>query len=187
MKKFPFLLLLTAICATSLLSCGDDDNNNDIWKAYYEWRDDNNEWMLQQQQRTNADGSRYYDVIVPDWNPSAYVLIHYFNDRKLTEGNLSPLSTSTVDVRYKGFLYNNTPFDSSTLMTDYGPGSFRSKLNTLISGWTIAFETMRVGDTAEIIIPYEQAYGTTTGTDIPPYSNLRFNVRLVDIYAYEKQ
>lgn len=186
MRKFPLYLLLFGAAISLFVSCKDDDNN-DLWDSYIQWRDKNDAWMQEQQKRTNADGSRYYEVIVPEWDPAAYALIHYFNDRSLTEGNLSPLSNSTIDARYKGYLYDGTPFDSSTLQTQYGPGIFRTRLNSVITGWTIAFETMRVGDTAEIIIPYQQAYGTTTGTDIPPFSNLRFNVRLVDIPAYEKQ
>lgn len=186
MKRFPFYILLTATVLAVLSSCNKDENE-EAWKAYREWRNTNTEWIKEQQARTNSDGSPYYQVIVPDWDPSAYVLIHYFNDRKLTEGNLSPLLTSTIDTRYKGYLCNDAPFDSSTLITTYGPGIFRTKLNEVITGWAIAFETMRVGDTAEIIIPYEQAYGTRQSSSIPPFSNLRFNVRLVDIYAYERR
>ncbi|MDE7125880.1 MAG: FKBP-type peptidyl-prolyl cis-trans isomerase [Muribaculaceae bacterium] len=44
---------------------------------------------------------------------------------------------------------------------------------------------MRVGDTAEVLIPYSMAYGMSGSGSIPPYSNLRFNVRLVDIVNYE--
>lgn len=188
MKKFPLFLLLFVIGASFFASCSKDNDPSSLWEAYTDWRKTNTSWLIEKQARTNPDGSPYYEVIVPDWNPSAYVLIHYFNDRKLTEGNLSPLSTSTIDTRYIGYLCTDVAFDSSSLQTYYGPGIFRTSLNSVISGWTIAFETMRVGDTAEIIIPYDQAYGTSTSSStIPPFSNLRFNVRLVDIAAYEKQ
>ena len=46
---------------------------------------------------------------------------------------------------------------------------------------------MYVGDSAEIICPYNMAYGESyVSSLIQPYSALRFNVRLVDVYAYEK-
>ena len=186
MKKLPLYLLLFAIGVTFLASCHKDESST-LWEAYSDWRKTNTSWLIEQQSRKNPDGSPYYELVVPDWDPSAYVLIHYFNDRKFTEGNLSPLLTSTIDTRYKGYLCNDIAFDSSTLQTAYGPGIFRTKLDGVITGWTIAFETMRVGDTAEIVIPYEQAYGTSTSSAIPPFSNLRFNVRLVDIAAYEKR
>lgn len=187
MKKFPVFLVLALGFAVGLLpSCSDDDDNS-ADSSYTEWRETNIAWMMEQQAKKNPDGSNYYDLVVPAWYPSGYVLIHYFNDRSLTQDNLSPLLTSTVDVRYKGYLCNEVAFDSSSLMTTYGPGIFRTKLNEVITGWGIAFANMHVGDTAEIIIPYQQAYGTSVTSAIPPYSNLRFNVRLVDIPAYEKE
>ncbi len=187
MKKLPLYLLLIALGAALAVSCSKDDNNT-LWSAYAEWRKTNTTWLMEKQAMKNPDGSPYYEILVPDWDPSAYVLIHYFNDRTLTEGNLSPLSTSTIDARYIGYLCNDVAFDSSSTQTYYGPGIFRTELNRTISGWIIAFETMRVGDTAEIVIPYEQAYGTSTSSaTIPPFSNLRFNVRLVDIAGYEKK
>ncbi len=185
MKKFPILILL-AIVAAAFCACADDENKT-LWNTYREYREANNSWLLEQQRRTNPDGSPYFTTIVPAWDPSAFVLIHYFNDTELTKDNLSPLYTSTIDARYKGYFYTGEAFDSSTLNTKYGPGIFRTDLRNVIQGWTIAFEQMHVGDTAEIIIPYQQAYGESTSGAIPPYSNLRFNVRLVDIYAYEKR
>ena len=44
---------------------------------------------------------------------------------------------------------------------------------------------MHVGDTAEIIVPYNVAYGVSYTGTILPYSSLRFNLRLDDIYKYE--
>jgi FKBP-type peptidyl-prolyl cis-trans isomerase len=46
-------------------------------------------------------------------------------------------------------------------------------------------ENMRCGDSVEVIIPYGLAYGSTGSTSIYPYSNLKFNIRLVDIPLYE--
>ena len=71
-------------------------------------------------------------------------------------------------------------------MTTNGPGIFRTQLTSVIPGWVIAMEDMRVGDTAEVLVPYQQGYGTSTTSGILPYSALKFNVRLVDIVDYEK-
>ena len=108
--------------------------------------------------------------------------MHYFNDRSLTEGNLTPLSTSTVSVKYIGRLYNNEPFDSSYLATD---SLFTTKVGDVISGWGIALQHMRVGDSVRVVIPYQQAYGATQSGSILPYSNLQFDIKLVDIPLYE--
>lgn len=184
MKKTPLILLLVTATVLAVASCS-SDNDNDWESTYAEWRQKNEVWLAEQQARVNADGTPYYQSVVPAWDPSTFVLIHYFNDRELTKDNLSPLSTSTVDTRYIVHYCNDVPLDSSYTLTANGPGVFRTQLNRVIQGWTIAMETMHVGDTAEIVIPYQAAYGVSLTSSVPPYSNLRFNVRLVDIPYYE--
>ena len=179
-------MLGSAAFAAAMFSCNIDDDR-DTWSQSQDWREANNQWLAEMQAKKNPDGSPYYKVVVPEWNPATFVLMHYFNDRAETEGNLSPLYTSTIDVRYTGHLYNGEPFDSSSNVTATSvPGIYRTRLNQTISGWGVALSDMRVKDTAEVIIPYGLAYGSTgAGTVILPYSNLRFNIRLEDIYRYE--
>lgn len=181
MKFLPFAAILTALLCWA---CQDDEH--DTWKEYTDWREANNAWLEEMQHRTNPDGSPYYEVIIPEWNPSTFVLMHWFNDRAETAGNLSPLITSTIDTRYHLHLYDGTPVDSSTNLTAYGkPGIFQAQLNQNIVGWSIALPQMHCGDTAEIIIPYGVAYGAQNRDLIKPYSNLRFNIRLENIAHYE--
>lgn len=164
-------------------ACTDEAEN--VYNLYAEWREANDEWLTEQMARTNDDGTPYYQTVVPDWNKSAYVLIHYFNDTSLTSGNLSPMYTSTIDTRYILHLYDGTAVDSSYTNTTYGQGVYRTSLSSTVTGWVIAFETMHVGDSAEIVIPYAWGYGTSSTTSVPPYSNLIFNVSLVNIPYYE--
>lgn len=182
MKKLPAIAALAIIIGAC---SGNDDTTT--WEKYTDWRETNNAWLVQQQARKNPDGTPYFKTLVPDWNPSSFVLIHYLNDRKETEGNLSPLYTSTVDTRYRLELFDGTPIDSSTLATSGGaPGIYRAQVNNLIPGWSVALSDMRCGDTAEVVIPHQLAYGSGSAGDLKPYSNLRFNIRLVDIYRYEQ-
>lgn len=181
-----FLRRIPAFAAlASLAALASSCLKSTVWEEYEAWRKDNNAWYNGMVQRTNPDGSPYYTILNPDWYPSSGVLIHYFNDRAKTEGNLSPLMNSTVDVVYIGHLYNDTPFDSSYTATSYGDSIFRCQPVNVIEGWQIALNDMRIGDTCEIVIPYTQAYGTTGQGSIPPYSALRFNMKLVGIPAYE--
>lgn len=182
MKKLP--LFFTFALVAILYAC--TPSSSSIWDEYEAWRKNNESWLIEQQNRTNADGSKYYTTLVPDWDTTQYVLIHYFNDRKLTEGNLSPLFTSTVDVKYKGCLYNEEPFDSSyTNTASYGDSIYRTQCNKVIQGWAVALEDMRVGDSCEVVIPYSMAYGAQESGVIKPYSALKFNIKLVDIPFYE--
>ncbi len=185
MKKLLPILTTALIIAFALPACGDDNNGYNI-EDYAEWDKINQAWLQEMKGRKNPDGTPYYTTLVPNWSPGAYVLIHYFNDRAETEGNLSPLYNSTVDVIYKGYNCKDEPFDSSTTVTQYGyPGVQRFQCNGTIQGWSIAMMDMRVGDTAEIVVPYQVGYGVSGMGNIAPFSNLRFNVRLHDIYRYE--
>lgn len=182
MKKLIWIIA-AAVIAGVFPSCNSDDNNlND----YLEWKKKNIEWIEQMAAKKNPDGTDYYTKVVPDWYKGGYVLMHYFNDRSTTAGNLSPLYTSTVDVRYIGYDCEDEPFDSSYTVTTGGVrGVARFQCNGVIPGWSVALMDMHVGDSAEIVIPYEMAYNTAYTGTILPYSALRFNVRLEDIYRYE--
>lgn len=185
MKPHKLTLLTAAMlmaAAPVFTACSDDEDDNETIIA---WHELNQEWLGEQVQRTNPDGSPYYTRVAAPWDEDAIVLMHWFNDRTLTQQNLTPLYTSTIDVRYQLFNCNDARIDSSLSMTKYGPGVARIALNHAIAGWGIAFSRMHVGDSCEIIIPYGQAYGTNSTSSVPAYSNLRFNVRLVDIPFYE--
>ena len=182
MKILPILLIAFIVAGSAFVGCGGDDD--DI-KAIINWRDQNNSWLAEKQAQKDENGKPYYTMIVPDWDPSSFVLIHYFNERTDNPNALKPLYTSTVDVRYQLALYNGVKCDSSLSMTDYGPGVYRAQLSSLIDGWAAAVCDMNVGDTAEVIIPYALGYGTVSTGGVPAYSNLQFNIRLVDIYKYE--
>lgn len=182
MRKFPIILI--AALSIFSIACSSDDEN--VWDEYSEWRQINEEWVLEQQNLTDGNGVPYYTKLVPEWNPSEYVLVHYFNDRNKTVGNLSPLYTSTVDVKYIGRFYNDEAFDSSyTLTASYGDSIFRTTCANVISGWTAVLQDMRVGDSCVVVIPYTMGYGDTESELIKPYSALKFNIKLVDIPYYE--
>lgn len=184
MKKLFWLFAIVAVAA-SLPACSNDDND---LKKYDSWRIENEQWISQMLDKTNDDGTSYYQTVVPSWNTSGFVLMHFFNDRAETADNLVPLYTSAVDVRYIGYNIKSEPFDSSYTQTAYGtPGVSRFTVNQVIQGWSVALMNMHVGDSAEVIIPYELAYGSAGHGDILPFSTLRFNLKLVDISSYEKR
>lgn len=177
-RLFFALFLLTSLGAVITTSCDDDDN---VWDDYKEWRIANEEFF-DEQRFMMENGVNVYQTVTPAWNPSAQILMRYLNDRSKTEGNLTPLLTSTVDVKYIGRLYNGVAFDSSYTNTD---SIFTTTPGSVIQGWTIALMNMRVGDSARIVIPYKLAYGSSGSGAISPYSTLVFDVKLVDIPYYE--
>ncbi|SHF53499.1 FKBP-type peptidyl-prolyl cis-trans isomerase [Dysgonomonas macrotermitis] len=96
----------------------------------------------------------------------------------LTEGNgPKPTVSNEVKVHYKGTFIDGTVFDSSI---DRGePITFA--LTGVIQGWTEVLQLMPVGSKWEVYIPYNLAYGDVDRGTIKPYSNLIFEIELLEI------
>lgn len=172
------MLAATTMAITSCLG----DNVEDTYK---DWRETNQKWFNDQAMKLDDNGKAYYELITAPWDPNARVYMHWFNDREATKGNLSPIFSSMVDVKYIGRTCDGMPFDSSYLSTSPRDSIFRTTLTDVVEGWAIAITKMHVGDSCRIVINYPQAYGSYSKGPIKPFSVLEFDVKLDDIYAYE--
>ena len=176
MKRFFYTVIMAVMAVTMLNSC----LGKTVEDEYKNWRQSTDEWF----QKQMASGQ--YTTLTANWDPSAKALIRWHNDTMLTKGNLKPLITSTVDVKYKLTLYDGTAVDSSYLSSSPADSIYRSMVNQNVEGWMIALTHMHVGDSCTVIIPYQQGYGSTKRSDdLLPYSNLIFSMKLVDIYRYK--
>lgn len=176
MKKFFYTVILAIVALTMLDSC----LGKNVYDEYKDWRENNDAWYQQQ-----SVSGQYATAIAP-WDPSAQVLIRWHNDTMLTRDNLKPLVTSTVDVKYHLKRYDGAPLDSSYLNSSPADSIYRTLVSSNIEGWMIALTRMHVGDTCTVIIPYQQGYGSAKMSDLLlPYSNLIFDIKLVDIYKYK--
>lgn len=88
-----------------------------------------------------------------------------------------PTANDRVKVHYHGTLTDGTVFDSSV---DRGEPIIFG-VTQVIPGWTEALQLMPVGSKWMLYIPYDLAYGDRDGGPIPAYSNLIFEVELLDI------
>ncbi len=86
---------------------------------------------------------------------------------------------ATITAHYTGALVKNGVIFQSSL--DFGnPITFG--LDQVISGWTHGVPGMKVGGTRRLIIPAEQAYGSSSpAPNIPANSDLVFDIDLVAI------
>ena len=90
----------------------------------------------------------------------------------------SPGPADTVVVHYVGRLIDGTEFDSSRARGS--PATF--SLGGIIPGWQEALQLMREGDTWEVVIPSELAYGARgAGTSIGPNETLVFEIELISV------
>lgn len=171
---FPSLLLALSSCL------GDDISKND----YAEWRQLNNSY-LEEAEAATLNGNKLFEKIVPDWDKSIFTLMQWHNDRRQTIHRLSPLDNSTVDVVYMLTNVEGDTIDSSFALTENGDSIYRCRPCDMITGFQLALTNMHIGDSVTTVIPYTAAYGVTGYGSIPPYSTLVFNIKLVDIPAFE--
>jgi len=84
-----------------------------------------------------------------------------------------------VVVHYHGTLADGTVFDTTRRGRGH-PAQFR--LEQVIPCWQEALTRLRVGERAQVICPYEVAYGAAGSPPrIPPRARLTFEVELVGI------
>lgn len=175
MKKIYYFLFLL-IGTLSLTSCLSDDSVYD----YSDWQAANDDFFQRMKDTIDPKtGTPYYKEITAESYPAYKVLYHVINEGQV-DGR-KPYYTSTVEVKYKGHLYNTTvAFDSTA-----NNATAKFKVNEVIAGWTWALQNMTVGSKWEIVIPWELAYGMNGSGSIPPYSALVFDVELVSIPKWQ--
>lgn len=91
-----------------------------------------------------------------------------------------PVAGTALSVHYKGMLMDGFKFDAST---DRGmPMDFTYKVQSMIPGFEEGLAMLGKGGKAVIIIPYYDAYGAQGRQGvIPPYSDLVFELEVVDL------
>lgn len=95
-----------------------------------------------------------------------------------------PAVEDTITVHYVGTFVDGTEFDNSIARGE--PATF--SLKNLIAGWREGASLAGVGDTIEIAIPHQLAYGPE-GKDrrgkhvVPGGATLLFTIQLIDIPA----
>ena len=80
-------------------------------------------------------------------------------------------------MHYKGTLTNGTVFDSS--YERGAPATFG--VSQVIPGWTEALQLMKPGDQWLLFVPSHLAYGGQSMGNIPPNSDLIFQVHLLQV------
>lgn len=95
----------------------------------------------------------------------------------------TPKAGDSVEVHYEGTLIDGTVFDSS-----YERGEpVQFKVGQVIEGWQEALKLMSEGDTWELVIPSELAYGESGQGPIGPNEVLIFKVELLGVDANDKK
>ncbi len=102
----------------------------------------------------------------------------FFNKSVTTEG-AQPQEGQTARIKFAASYLDGTPLGDSEQLGDYydvvvGQGK-------VLKGLEEGVAMMRVGEKARFVLPYTLAYGTNAFGSIPAYSNLVFDVELLDV------
>lgn len=83
-------------------------------------------------------------------------------------------------LKYKGYLLSN----ANTIFiekSEIDPGIYVYNIDNIIDGFKEGVGYIKKGDSAQLIIPSELAYGEERVGLIPPYSTLIFTIKVIDV------
>lgn len=114
-----------------------------------------------------------------DLDPKNYPQLK-MKDLKLGQGDEVVGTGDTVKVHYIGKFTNGKVFDSSYKRQK--PKRFSMRSSTLIKGWKIGVQGMKLGGKRRLTIPPDLAFGEKGKfNSIPPNATLIFDIELVEI------
>ncbi|WP_437879442.1 FKBP-type peptidyl-prolyl cis-trans isomerase [Pseudomonas sp. LRF_L74] len=102
----------------------------------------------------------------------------HITDLQLGDGK-AVVKGALITTQYRGTLEDGSEFDSS-----FARGKpFQCVIGTgrVIKGWDIGLMGMRVGGKRTLSVPAHLAYGERKVGDIPPNSNLSFEIELLEV------
>ena len=102
----------------------------------------------------------------------------YIQDLKVGEGATAQ-RTSTVTVRYVGYLPDGKVFDAATAEARY---ECRLGAGTVIRGWDLGIPGMKVGGLRRLVIRPSLGYRGQAVGPIPPNTTLVFDIELMDVH-----
>jgi len=89
-------------------------------------------------------------------------------------GTEYPSATSTVTIKYRGYLLDHTVFDETT-----GNTTKSFNLSVLIEGMREGIQLLKQGAEGRLFIPSTLAYGTVGTDNIPENSCLIFEIEII--------
>ena len=98
--------------------------------------------------------------------------------------------TDSVLIHYRGRLLPSTSYEEGYVIDESYTGEFNDEtalpvkmyVGDLIDGFTTALMQMHIGDRWMVYIPNTLGYGSSESTNVPAYSMLRFDIKLVGYY-----
>jgi len=181
------VILFTIHCSLFTVSCSEDESAAD---EFDNWQERNDAATAEWAANSSLRKIRVYtqDESAPGSN-SDYIYVEELTSG-LEKGNECPISTDTACVAYRGRLIPSATysqgfvFDQSYL-GDFNPatmGTATFRVSGTRPGFATALQNMKKGERWRVYVPYAQMYGATSDTGFPAYSNMIFDIVLVDFW-----
>ena len=166
-----------------IVSCSEESETEGEWDN---WQARNDavidQWAANSSYRKIKSYTK--DPSTPGKN-SDYIYVEVLESGSGTE---SPFFTDTVRVAFQGRLIPSTNYADGYMFTYTYLGDFDWRTIGTVDGvsWKDGFSTalqnMHIGDHWRIYIPYDLMYGAGSDSTYPSYSNMIFDVALIDFW-----
>ena len=183
------VILFTIHCSLFTISCSEDDATTD---EFANWRERNDattdQWA--------ASGMKKIRTFTQDdtstGKSSDYIYVEVL---EAGDGTESPLYTDTVRVAYRGRLIPTTNYANGFVFDETYVGDFSwhtagvatmaisGTKSSLVNGFATALMNMHKGDRWLVHIPYQLGYNATSSGSVTAYSNLTFDIALLDYWG----
>ena len=130
-------------------------------------------------QALKADSEKAFFDYLKTNNITDYTASGLFFNKSVTTEGAQPQEGQIARIKFAASYLDGTPLGDSEQLGDHydvviGEGK-------VLKGLEEAVAMMRVGEKARFVLPYTLAYGTNAFGSIPAYSNLVFDVELLDV------
>lgn len=203
-KKLKDLLPLLAMVLGVLAFTSCSESNGDTVDEFADWQNKNETYwsdLYTATQSRIAQGDSTWRII-PYWavdgleptqgtveyGPMQHIIVHVLETGAGTE---TPAYTDSVRVHYEGHLIPSETYTAGYRFDASYTGSYSPvtsnptilKISGVVDGMATALLKMRAGDHWMVYMPFTLGYGKKeqSGSSIPAYSNLVFDLRMVDI------
>ena len=188
MKNLKYILLSVILfpLVGMVSSCSEDDSTID---EFANWQE-RNEAVTEQ---WAASGMKKIRVFTQDDTSTGrncdYIYVEVL---EVGDGTESPLYTDTVRMAYRGRLIPTTNYADGYVFDETYLGDFSwhtagmatmaigGSSSALVSGFATAVMNMHKGDRWRVHIPYQIGYNTSSSGSVTAYSNLTFDIALLD-------
>ena len=181
-------ILLLSLLLLSFTACSEDDSATD---EYADWQERNA--AMTDQWAANSSLRKIRVFTQDDTTTGKNSDYIYVQVLEVGDGLESPFYTDTIRVAYRGKLIPTTNYANGFVFDETYLGDFSwhtagmstmaiSGSTSLVSGFATALMNMHKGDRWLVYIPYQLGYNTSSQGSVTAYSNLIFDIALLDYW-----